>query len=95
MRRPGCDTHYSEIARSHPSFGFETATVAYPALSPARFWHAMTTDSGGIMLAVDAVPEADRDAMEGAMVEALDPFFSEAGNAMALEYRLVTATVSG
>jgi SAM-dependent methyltransferase len=74
---------------------FETATVLYPALSPADFWHAMTTDSGGIMLAVDAVPEAKRNAMHDAIIAALGPYYVEGENAIALEYLLVTATVTG
>ena len=73
---------------------FETATVMYPAFSPADFWHAMTTDSGGIMLAVDAVPETKRAALFEAAIAALDPYFVAAENAMALEYLLVTATVT-
>lgn len=73
---------------------FETATVMYPALSPTDFWHAMTTDSGGIMLAVDAVPETKRAALFEAAIAALDPYFVTEENAMALEYQLVTATVS-
>jgi SAM-dependent methyltransferase len=73
---------------------FETATVMYPALSPADFWHAMTTDSGGVMLAVDAVPETKRDAMQEAMIVALEPYYVEAENAITLEYLLVTATVT-
>ena len=73
---------------------FETATVMYPALSPADFWNAMTTDSGGIMLATDAVPDADRDAMHEAVRTALEPYFSETDNAMSLEYLIATATVS-
>jgi SAM-dependent methyltransferase len=74
---------------------FETATVSYPALSPADFWHAMTTDSGGIMLAVDAVPEAKRDAMHEAMIAALEPYYVETENAITLEYLLVTASITG
>lgn len=74
---------------------FETATVRYPALSPADFWHAMTSDSGGIMLAVDAVPEAKREAMHEAMIAALEPYYVEGENAIALEYLLVTATTTG
>lgn len=72
---------------------FETATVMYPALSPTHFWHTMTTDSGAIMLAVEAVPEAARDVMHEAIVAALEPYYSEADNAIELEYQLVTATV--
>lgn len=73
---------------------FETATVMYPALSPAHFWHTMTTDSGAIMLAVEAVPEADRETMREAMLATLEPYYSETDNAIVLEYQLVTATVT-
>jgi SAM-dependent methyltransferase len=81
--------------RNHiEDISLEAATVMYPALSPAHFWHAMTRDSGGIMLAVEAVPEADRDLLEEAMLVALEPYYSEAENGIVLEYQLVTATVA-
>lgn len=83
-----------ERFRNHvEDISFEAATVMYPALSPAHFWHAMTRDSGGIMLAVEAVPKADRDLMEEAMLAALESYYSEAENGIVLEYQLVTATV--
>lgn len=74
--------------------GFETATVMYPALSPAHFWHEMTIVSGVIMLAAEAVPDTDREMMYEAMLTALEPYYSEADNAIALEYLLVTATIT-
>lgn len=51
--------------------GFETATVMYPALSPAHFWHEMTIVSGVIMLAAEAVPDANREAMYNVVSAAL------------------------
>lgn len=57
------------------------------------FWHTMTTNSGAIMLAVEAVLEADRVVIHEAIVTALEPYYSEADNAIELGYQLVTATV--
>ena len=51
--------------------GFETATVMYPALSPAHFWHEMTIVSGVIMLAAEAVPDANKEAMYNVVSAAL------------------------
>lgn len=72
---------------------FETNVVRYPALSPAHFWASMIEDSGPIILALEAVVESDRPALEAAAVESLEPFFVADDNAIELEYRLVTATV--
>jgi SAM-dependent methyltransferase len=69
---------------------FETEVVRYPALSPAHFWESMTTDSGAIILMLENVAPTLRETV----IEALDPYFSDADNAVELEYRLVTATVT-
>lgn len=73
---------------------FETATVRYPAVSPTHFWEAMTTDSGPIVLALETVAADEMSSLREDVIDALAPAFSEADNAMELEYRLVTAIVS-
>ena len=73
---------------------FETGTVRYPALSPAHFWESMATDSGAIILLVEDVDEAERPALRREEIETLAAHFSDADNAMELEYRLVTASVA-
>lgn len=75
------------------SLRFETGVVRYPALSPAHFWHAMTTTSGPVIVALEDVDSRDREALREAVIRALEEHFAEADNAMELEYRLVTATV--
>lgn len=72
---------------------FEHAVTAYPALSPDHFWEAMKRDSGPIVVALDHVDDADRPALDEAVNDALGPFFSEADNAMELEYLLATGPV--
>lgn len=71
----------------------ETGTLRYPAASPAHFWESMKVDSGAIALAVETVDEAGLPALDEDVVAALDPYFSDAANAVELEYRVVTATV--
>ena len=71
----------------------QTGTLDYPALSPAHFWHGMTTDSGPVMVALEAVDEADRDDLDTAEAATLEPFFAEGRNAVEQEYLLATATV--
>ena len=71
---------------------FETGFVRYPALSPAHFWESMVTDSGPILLALEAIEEEDVARLREEEIESLDPYFSDADNAIELEYRLVTAT---
>lgn len=73
-------------------FRFETGVVRYPALSPAHFRDSMTTDSGAIILALEAVDEAEASILREAEIESLGRYFSDAHNAVELEYRLVTAT---
>lgn len=72
---------------------FETGTVAYPAVSPTHFWDGMTNDSGSVSLSVDEVPEAEHASLWTDQGEALDRFFLPERNAVAMEYRLVTARV--
>lgn len=72
---------------------FHHGTIAYPALSPRHFWQSMTTDSGGVILAIDTVAASDRAALFAEERETLTPYFLPDENAMELEYRLVTATV--
>lgn len=72
---------------------FETGVVRYPALSPAHFWEGMTADSGPIIAALEDVDGGTRAAIREAVVESLDDHFSDAANAVELEYQLVTATV--
>lgn len=72
---------------------FETGVVRYPAISPAHFWESMTTDSGPIILALETVEEGDLPSLREDVLDALAPHFSEADNAVELEYRLVTARV--
>ena len=76
------------------SLQFETGVVRYPALSPAHFWESMTTDSGGIILALEQVAEEELPALREREIEALAEYFSDADNAMALDYRIVMATVA-
>ncbi len=72
---------------------FTTGAQPYPALSPAHFWESMATDSGAIVLMLEEVADDDVPALHDEEVAALAPFFSDERNAVALEYRLVTATV--
>ena len=72
---------------------FETGVVNYPALSPAHFWAGMTTDSGPIIAALGEVEDGAREVVDAAVVGALGEYFSDAENAVELEYLLVTATV--
>lgn len=71
----------------------QTGTLRYPAASPAHFWQSMKIDSGAIALAVADLDEAALQAVDEDVAAALAEYFSEADNAVALEYRLVTATV--
>lgn len=48
--------------------------VASRILTRQEARHTMMTDSGAIMLVVEAVPEADRDVMYEAIVAALEPY---------------------
>ena len=54
-------------------------------LSPAHFWESMTADSGGIILTLEAVVHEEVAALREQEIEALEPYFSEADNAMELE----------
>ncbi|WP_227374428.1 class I SAM-dependent methyltransferase [Haladaptatus halobius] len=73
---------------------FEARVIGYPAVSPAHFWESMTTDSGPIVVALEGVDEGASSTLREEMVEALGRYFSDADNAMELEYRVVTATVA-
>lgn len=75
------------------SLQFDSGIVRYPALSPAHFWESMTTDSGAIILALEAVAEDERPALRSEEVETLAEYFSDSDNAMELAYRRVTGTV--
>ena len=81
------------FGKSFADLHFETGVVQYPALSPAHFWESMTTDSGPIILALETVDAGDMPSLREDVIDALDPYFSDADNAVELEYRLVTATV--
>lgn len=72
---------------------FEKGTVRYPAVSPAHFWESMTTDSGAILLMLEEVDDRDRSDLYEEEARTLGHYFSDADNAMELEYQLVTATV--
>ena len=87
------DTVRERLGDSVEDLRFETHVSNYPALSPAHFWEGMAADSGAVLLALDHVDESERAALDAAMAGTLDPFYSEADNAMELEYQLVTATV--
>lgn len=72
---------------------FEHGTLAYPALSPAHFWHTMTVVAGPVVAALETVAEADRPGLDEAVVEAVEPFFDGQRNAVDLAHCTVTATV--
>ena len=73
---------------------FETDVVRYPAVSPAHFWESMTTDSGPIIVALESVDERKAADLREQVIKALAPSFSDADNAVELEYRLVRATIA-
>lgn len=75
------------------NLAFDRGVVRYPAVSPAHFWDRMTRDSGPIVAALEDVAERDRPALDESVVDALDRFFDDGDNAVALSYRLGTATV--
>ena len=72
----------------------ESAVVRYPAVSPAHFWESMTTDSGPIIVALESVDEKEASDLREQVIGALAPYFSDADNAVELEYRLVRATIA-
>jgi len=72
---------------------FETAEVGYPVLSPRRFWHETAARSGLFDELLGNVDADDLPELEERMVEKIDDYFDETGNAVELEYLLTTATV--
>lgn len=72
---------------------FTTGTVRHVAMSPAHIWEEVRNQSGMFIVALEAVDETDRAALDDEMVAAIEPFFEESENAMVMEYRLTTARV--
>lgn len=72
---------------------FETGTVMTPAISPAHYWEAATTESGLFIAALDAVAEDDLPALRAELIETIERYFDEGQNGVPMTYRLTTATV--
>lgn len=72
---------------------FETGTVHQPEMSPAHFWEGARTLSGMFIVALEAVDDEDLPALRDEMVGAVEPYFDDGRNAVAMEYRLTTARV--
>ena len=83
----------SRLGDDVESIAFDTASIAYPALSPEHFWREMATKSGTFVVFLDLVPEDDRGDLREEMVETIQPYFDDRRNAVELEYLLTTATV--
>lgn len=73
---------------------FETDTVQYPALSPEQFWQQTSAHSGMFIEVLGAVDEVDLPALREQLIGTIEPYFDERENAVELEYRLATATVT-
>lgn len=73
--------------RDHDGHVSSTVAGALPAHDDDRL--------RGIMLAVETVPDAGRDATCEAMLAALEPYYPGVDDEIEREYQLVTATVAG
>lgn len=71
---------------------FETATVAYPAVTPAAFWAHQLEHSAVFQEFVSTV--GDRASLRKQIVGAVEPFFDEGENVVELEYLRTVATVA-
>ena len=73
---------------------YEIGTVDELALSPAHYWEGVAAHSGLFIAALEQVDEDDRPALRADMLDAIEDFFDDSQNAVEMEYRLTTATVS-
>lgn len=73
---------------------FETGTVRSPVLSPMHYWEKAKTEAGMFIVALDAIDEDDHHTLREEMVELIGQFFDDSQNAIPMEYRRTTATVT-
>lgn len=73
---------------------FETGVIEQLFLSPAHFWEAARTQSGLFIAALENVDEDEYPALRSDMIEAIEDYFDDSKNAVSMEYRLTSATVS-
>lgn len=74
--------------------GFETGVVEAFSLSPEQYWEAVSTHSGLFIHRLENIDDDERPALEDEMIEAIEEFIEESRNAVEMEYRLTTATVT-
>lgn len=64
------------------------------SLSPEQYWEAVSTHSGLFIHRLENIDDDERPALEDEMIEAIEEFIEESRNAVEMEYRLTTATVT-
>jgi SAM-dependent methyltransferase len=72
---------------------FETATVAYPALSPEEFWRKALARSGVFAEFLEDVDDEDIPELSERIVETVEDHFDGTTNTVELEYLLTEARV--
>lgn len=88
------DTVDARLGDAVADLTFETETVQYPALSPEHFWRHTATNSGIFTRILESVDDDDRSALRERSIETIEPYFDPRENAVELEYRLTSATVT-
>ena len=69
----------------------ERGELVLPHLSPAHFWQHLTANAGPFIAMLGQVEEADRPAVAGDAVDAIEPFFE--ANTVRLPYLVATGAV--
>jgi len=88
------DTVDERLCDAVAHLAFETDTVQYPALSPEHFWQQTAVNSGMFIEVLNEVPDEELPRLREQVIETIEPYFDERENAVELEYRLTTATVT-
>jgi len=88
------ETVENRLGEGVTAISYDIGTVDQLSLSPAHTWARVREQSGLFIVALEQVDEDDRPALRADMIDVIQDYFDDSQNALTMEYRLTTATVS-